>query len=172
MKDINLLNDFYRPRKTVKIVSFLLIAFLAAAIFVYVGVFVPLKQKYQLSRMISGFSHASSDYEALEEEYARVSKEVDELKQKASGITPLIYGEKWSRIFELIEQAIPQGVALRSLSYDGNAVVLEGVAPDDVEIARFLVMLEKTGLFSEVSINRIYGEQENQIFLMNCKLDS
>jgi len=171
MKDINLLDDFFRPRKTAKVASFLLAVVFAFALFSYVGVFIPLKQKRQLNLMVSNFSQASSEYKSLEDKYAQLSMEVEELKQKASGITSLLYGQKWSRVFELIEQAIPQGITLGSLTYDGDAVVLEGFAPNDIEIARFMVMLKKTGLFSEVSIKRIYGE-ERQEFLMSCKLNS
>ncbi len=172
MKDINLLNDFYRPKKTAKVASSLLMAALTVVLFSYLGVFVPLGQKRQLSLMVSNFSQVSSEYESLEEKYAKLSKEVEELQQKASGITPLIYGQKWSRIFDLLERAIPQGVTLSSLSYDGDAVVLEGIASNDIEIARFMVMVEKTGLFSEVNIKKVYGDQERQMFLMSCKLNS
>lgn len=172
MNDINLLNDFYRPKKTAKIASSLLAGILIGVLFSYVGVFVPLKQKRELSLMVSNLSQTNSEYESLEEEYAQLSRKVEELEQRASDITPLISGQKWSRVFELIEQSMPQGISLRSLSYEGDAVVLEGTASDDVEIARFMVMLKKTGLFLEISVKRIYGDQERQMFLMTGKLNS
>ena len=69
--------------------------------------------------MVSNLSQTNSEYESLEEEYAQLSRKVEELEQRASGITPLISGQKWSRVFELIEQSMPQGISLRSLHMRG-----------------------------------------------------
>ncbi|MBM7581273.1 Tfp pilus assembly protein PilN [Caldicoprobacter guelmensis] len=172
MNDINLLKDFYRPQKTAKVASSLLAVALAVVLFSYIGIFVPLKEKRELALMVSNFSQVNGEYESLEKKYEELSKRVEELKQKASGITPLISGQRWSRTFALIEQVIPQGIALRSLSYNGDAVVLEGIASDDIEIARFMVLLGGTGLFSNISLKRIYGDQGGQVFLITCKLNS
>lgn len=172
MNDINLLKDFYRPKKTITMASYILTCLLAAALFTYFGVFVPLKEKRDLEVMVSSFSQTNSQYELIEKEYSEVSKKMEELKQKASGIYPLISDWKLSKVFQLIEEAIPQGVTLYSFSYDGSAVVLQGNARDDVEVARFEVMLVKTGLFSSVELKKIYGSDGRQSFLMNCKLKS
>lgn len=172
MYDINLLNDFYRPRKTARIASLLLAGTLILALFSYVGILVPLKQKSQLDLMISGFSQTNSEYQSLEEEYAELSRKMEELKQRASGIAPLLSGQKWSIFFELLGGAMPRGVSLLSISYDGGTVVLEGTASDDVEIAGFMVKMQETGLFGEINVKRIYGEGEGQMFLMTGKLNS
>jgi Tfp pilus assembly protein PilN len=172
MSDINLLKDFYRPKKAITMASYILTGVLAAALFTYFGIFVPLKEKRDLEVMVSSLSQANSQYELIEKEYSELSKQMEELKQKSSGIAPLISDWKLSKVFQLIEDAIPQGVTLYSFSYDGGAVVLQGSARDDVEVARFEVMLVKTGLFSNVEIKRIYGSDGGQSFLINCKLES
>jgi len=171
MNDINLLKDFYRPRKTIRITLFIFVAAAVAALFSYFGIVVPLREKHELALMASNFSQMNGEYESIEKEYTELSKRMEELREKASGINPLIAGRQWSEVFTLLEQAIPQGAALRSLSYDGDAVVLEGIATDDVEIARFIVNLKKTGLFSTVSLKRIDGDEGGQLFLMNCKFN-
>lgn len=57
------------------------------------------------------------------------------------------------RLLQALSEAAPQGVLLRDLSLDeGDAMVLEGTAPDLVSVAAFMRRLEGSGLFRQARV--------------------
>ncbi|NLO81628.1 MAG: PilN domain-containing protein [Clostridiales bacterium] len=168
MNDINLLNGFYQPKRTVKIISAIIVAIVVTGILSYIGIIIPLRNKQALSFEAAKFTQLNMEYENIEKEYMDLFQQVEELKKKADSISPVITGIKWSEVLSLIEQVIPQGIAINSLSYGEGVLTVQGQADSDIEIARFMVQLKNAGLFSQVKLKRIDGDGDEGSFVLLC----
>jgi Tfp pilus assembly protein PilN len=171
MNDINLLNDFYRPQKTVKIAAIIAGMVVAVALFVYFGVFGLLQKKNELAVMALKYGQDDAEYESIENEYIELQELVKDLEKKAHSIDPIISRRSLSGIFDLIEDVLPVDVFLSGFYYDGNVIVLQGNAQSDVDIAIFMVNLNESGVFSKVHVQTISGDDGSQNFNMRCALN-
>ena len=62
---------------------------------------------------------------------------------------------EWSEVFSFIERVIPREAALSSLSYREGILTIQGWAENDIEVARFILGLKRSGMFTEVKLNEL-----------------
>ncbi len=168
MNDINLLNGFYKPSRTVKFISVTMIVTIVVGILSYIGIILPLRDKQELSLEAWKFTKLNNEYENLEKEYSDLSRQVEEFRQKADSISPIVTAIKWSEVFSFIEQVIPRGITLSSLSYGDEVLTIQGYAENDIEVAQFMVKLRDTELFSKIELKRIDGDGSGEVFVLAC----
>ena len=168
MYDINLLNGYNKPTKNIKVIAIVIAMVVVTGFLSYVCIIVPLRDKNRLTLEVSKFAGLNTEYEYIEKEHGHLSRQIEELKQKADNISPMVTVIKWSEVFSLIEREIPHDVALLNLSYREGMLTIQGRAESDIEVARFITGLKNAGLFTKVKLKRIDRDGSGESFIMLC----
>ncbi len=171
MKDINLLKDFHHSGTTIKIVFIIGAIVIAIGALILLGIVFPLMHRNKIALDFTDYFQEIEKYHNIEKEYEQLSKDIEILNQKNEDIAP-IKNEcvKWSHIFSQLEKTIPDSVILYKISYSDGSTTIQGSAPTDIEIAKFLVQLKNMDFFSSVKLKSIDGHQDSneQIFVIVC----
>jgi len=168
MHDINLLNGFYKQGRTARIIGTASALIVIVSLLSYIALIVPLSEKKRLTLEAVKFTQLNLEYESAEKEHGSLSRQIEELREKADNLNRIATAIEWSEVFSFIERVIPREAALSSLSYREGILTIQGWAENDIEVARFILGLKRSGMFTEVKLKRIDRDGSGESFIMLC----
>lgn len=161
--DLNILPEKYRRRR-VRVASLLPWLLALAAMLVLVPNYQRFAQANAqiavlegdlvgVQEALSARNPAGVEAEELRATLDQVLARIDEIEGAYEAVAPQQMA--WTGALRAIEEAIPEGVGLTSLSQTGRQITLAGTASDHTKVQVLKASLENSGLFSSVTIQSV-----------------
>lgn len=170
MHDINLIPQRTNEKKTEKSI-FTFIVLIGICGIIAVHGYEPYIQWRQLRNHYNNQKQLIGQYDTINEDFDRLSKELAELEVKKNSLSNIIGNKhEWSDILSRIERGIPPSTVLTSMFFNNASLTIEGNCPTDIETAQLAIYLQDTGLFRDVRIDSIIEDATSRkcVFLINC----
>jgi Tfp pilus assembly protein PilN len=173
MHDINLIPQKTNEKKTEKSI-FTFIVLIGICAIIAVHGYEPYIQWRQLKSHYNNQRKLLEQYDAINQDFDRLSKDLTELEKKKNSLSGIIGNKhEWSDILSKIERGIPPSTVLTSMFFNDPSLTIEGNCPTDIETAQLAIYLQDTGLFKNVKIDSIIEDTTSRrcIFVINCFFD-
>jgi len=112
------------------------------ALLIYFGFYLPIQQKYSLSKQISEQENELLSYSDTQEQYSSILNQVNEFIRTDLTLGTLKSSNlKMTKILNEIEKNIPKNVIVKTMTLEEGLLTIEGNAPSYQNIAQCIVKL-------------------------------
>ena len=174
MRDINLIpKEYLKKKKKPKIILLCSVsAMLTILLMAYIYI-LPLNNIRELEQEIKKFDEAIIDYDSLKGKISKMEEEEAIIEKKTEILNEICSKEvKPSKVFELVNGALPGDVWLTDLRYTFSDVSVTAVASSASEAAEFYVELSKNDEFKEIKLSPIEIDNNGYNFTIRFSLDA
>ncbi len=172
MKDINLIpREYLEKKRRPHIIT--LIAISAAIVLSLLAYFyiIPLNNIRALEQEISKYDEIVTDYNLLKSKLDRMLEYEEVIKKKIELLDEISTTEvKTSKVFELVNSALPGDVWLTNLDYTFTNVSVTAVAASASGATEFYVELSKNSEFKDVKLSQITKDEQGYNFTIQFSL--
>jgi hypothetical protein len=166
--DLNLLPRKEGPSKFIRYGLPLIILITLLALALTAGIIIPKNMKAEKMKIAEDLSLKITDMASVQEEFSSLNLEITTLKSQMSEFEEFNSCDKTLYdILNTIEQNCPDVIKITTADFDYEKILLEGTCPSDAEVATFAVKLRSTGIFSEININTVEDEKEEDVVSVN-----
>ncbi|MFP3999415.1 MAG: PilN domain-containing protein [Desulfobacterales bacterium] len=139
--------------------------------------------------LFGGYRYLGNKADALEDRLAGIKKDIKRYEEKAAQVEELrkklkelnkkieiVNNLKTNRdkppllLAEITQQVVPERMQLKSMSYSGNGLDLEGIAMDNETIAVFMKRLERSDKIKNVSLSSARQTTEHDVELKSFEI--
>lgn len=164
MREINLIPESYFKRKKQqrKLIFYFFMILLVSFVLVE-GYYFVLEKAMHMNAKLKQIELQLKEHESLLHKKGFDNQEAQQLLKQYNVYNKLVKEKVYfSKIFTEIEDLIPKGVQLNSLSFSSDKkMVLKGFATSNLMVAQFIAGLENSMMFENVSLSFISASQQH-----------